>query len=233
MNAISQPPDAADSSDATRSVIERAKQQLEQMIDLNPESLLLIDLQGRAVRTNRALLTLLGLTSYGQVLGHPLAEIFPVDSSQFFPDLIAGKLQASEAEASVRVARGGRRLMRFSVVGGGQGSETQVVIAHDATQEKQDSDLVEKACKVEAVRALMGALMHHLNQPLTVVMIRARLMSQALEQGRMNTDDLKATFQEITANAMQIANLLKRADESNDYVTQEYVDGLDILKIDE
>jgi hypothetical protein len=129
---------------------------------------------------------------------------------------------------------GGRNLLlRFSVVGGGSDSGTLVVIAHDATLEKRQAELVEKAYKVEAIRALMGALMHHMNQPLTVVMIRAKLMQQALEGGKVNIEDLKSTFRDIMELTMKMAEMLKRVEGSGDYQTQEYIQGLSILKIDE
>lgn len=107
-----------------------------------------------------------------------------------------------------------------------------IVLVEDVTEEKEASVLLEKAYKVEAVRALMGALMHHLNQPLTVVMLRARLMLQQLERGRANVDELKSTLEDITAAAMRVANTLRRVENSREYATQEYVEGLEIMTID-
>jgi PAS domain S-box-containing protein len=214
-------------------MIQRAKSQLEQMIDLNPESMVLVDGVGSVLRANRSFVTLLGATNFGGVLGHTLTELFPFDDPSFFPSLLADRKDCESREIQVRLGDGRERLMRFTVVAGGQDTETLVVIAHDATHERLQAELIEKAYKVEAIRALMGALMHHLNQPLTVLMVRARLMQQALEKGQLDPETLKATFHDIMELTMRMANVLKKVEESDDYQTQEYIRGLDILKIDD
>ncbi len=214
-------------------VIQRAKSQLERMIDLNPESMALVDGKGTVLRANRALVTMLNASGFPKVLGQKLGALFPVEDGQFFEKLLVGEADHESAEISVRLDDGAARLLRFSVVVGGRDSETLIVIAHDATLEKSEADLIEKGYKVEAVRALMGALMHHLNQPLTVLMVRAKLTQQAVERGNLDPEGLKATFNDIMDLTMRMANMLKRVEESDDYQTQRYIDGLDILKIDD
>ncbi|MCE9614100.1 MAG: PAS domain-containing protein [Lentisphaerae bacterium] len=213
-------------------LIQKAKTQLEQMIDLNPESMVLVNPAGDVLRANRAFVALLAADGYQGVLGRKLVELFPLEDLEFFSALLAGREGYDAREVSVRLGDGRERLLRFTVVGG-RDAETLVVIAHDATLERTQAELVEKAYKVEAIRALMGALMHHLNQPLTVVMIRAKLMQQAVEAGKVNTDELKSTFRDIMDLSMKMANILKKVEDSEDYKTQEYMSGLDILKIDD
>jgi nitrogen-specific signal transduction histidine kinase len=153
--------------------IQRAKVQLEHMIDLNPECMVLVDQDGQVLRANRAFLELLHEGQFQSVLGSPLANLFPSVERAFFTSLLANKTNHSWFEKNEKMAEGGERRLQFGVLSGGASSEALVVIVHDVTRDQEKSALLEKGFKVEAVQALMGALMHHLNQPLTVVMIRA------------------------------------------------------------
>jgi nitrogen-specific signal transduction histidine kinase len=213
--------------------IQRAKVQLEHMIDLNPECMVLVDQDGQVLRANRAFLELLHEGQFQSVLGSPLANLFPSVERAFFTSLLANKTNHSWFEKNEKMAEGGERRLQFGVLSGGASSEALVVIVHDVTRDQEKSALLEKGFKVEAVQALMGALMHHLNQPLTVVMIRARMMLLAIEQGEVSQEELAKSLKDIEGNAVQMGELLKRVEDSRDFETQEYVKGLDILKVDD
>jgi len=211
----------------------KAKDQLEQMIDMNPESMVLIDSDGRIVRANRAFLQLLVIENYGDVLGKTLNDMFPSIDSTFFKKIYQGEGGYERRDAVERRKSGDERQLQFGVVRPGGNSESLIIIVHDVTEERKEAALLEKSYKVEAVQALMGALMHHLNQPLTVLMVRAKMMSVALEDGTASTDDLKSTLADIQDLSMKMANMLRKVEESDDFQTQEYLAGLDILKIDD
>ncbi len=213
-------------------IIQHAKAQLEQMIDLNPECMVLVDREGQVLRANRAFLKLLDEGQFQSVLGLPLAELFPRLEADFFDNLLANRTDHSWFQKNEKAGDGTDRLLQFGVVSAGMSSEALVVIVHDVSRDKEKSALLEKAYKVEANQALMGALMHHLNQPLTVVMIRSRMMLLALEEGNMEHDELVTALKDIEEHALQMSDLLKRIEDTKDYETQEYVRGLDILKVE-
>ncbi|MDA0576663.1 MAG: PAS domain-containing protein [Verrucomicrobia bacterium] len=227
------PQPARSADQALEVLIQQAKRQLEQMIDLNPESMVLVNAVGCVLRTNRAFVDLLGAEGYEGVLGETLSTLFPTEDPQFFKDLLLAHGRTETREVTIVQAGSLQRVVRFTAVPGAQDSGTLIVIARDTTLEKSEAELIQKSYKVEAVRALMGALMHHLNQPLTVLMVRANLMQQAIEQRRLDPEELKATCKDIMDLTMRMANVLKRVEESNDYQTQTYIKGMNILKIDE
>ncbi len=217
------------SPEALERVIARAKQQLERMIDLNPLALVLLDAEGGVVRVNRAFLALIGVGSFEAVLHRPLADLLGTPMGPLLTALRNPDPAAAVHELSVG---GGDapRLLRISRVDAGT-PETMVVTAEDITNEQTELALVEQAYKVEAVRALMGALMHHLNQPLTVVTLRARLLLETLERGTVAPAELKSTLEAILAAAVRVADTLRRVERTRDYRTQTYVEGLDIMDI--
>lgn len=211
-------------------VIQRAKRQLEHMIDLNPESIVLVDRRGVVLRVNRAFLTLLGVKDFAEVLGRSLTELVPTPDAGLLASVLQGATGGEGCECRLLIG-GVPRLLRITSAGA-ESNDVLVLIVQDVTDARRDAELVEKAYKVEAVRTLMGALMHHLNQPLTVVMIRARLQLQALEEQRSNPEEIKATLQDIMKLTMKVAEVLRRVENSSDYSTQEYIHGVDIMRID-
>ena len=210
-----------------------AKMQLEQMIDLNPESMVLIDLRGQIVRANRAFLGLLEIEGFQDVLGKALSDMFPSIGNAFFEAIYDGASGYERRDAIEHRPSRDQRQLRFGVVRAGGEGESLIIIVHDVTQERKEAEVLEKNYKIEAVQALMGALMHHLNQPLTVLTVRAKMMLLALENGTASTDELKSTLSDIQELSLRMASMLRKVEESKDFQTQEYLKGLDILKIDD
>jgi len=213
--------------------IEQAKQQLERMIDLTPQTMLLMSGEGAVIRTNRSLLDLLGLEKYSQILGKRLPELFACEAADFFDELLSADGGYVTRETNVKLVEGRTRSLQFKIVGGDQREGAYVIIVRDTTEEKKESVRVEQSFKHEAVQALMGALMHHLNQPLTVISVRARLMQLALEKGQAEPDELKKTLQDIMDLTVQMAAILKKVEGSTHFETESYVEGLEILDIEE
>jgi len=216
--------------DTINRTIERAKQELEHMIDLNPQVMLLVDRSGQTVRANRALLELLGLPDFRKILGKSLTDLFLCEDKSFFQNLLASKGGYDVREARVALGQGNYRLMRFAVVS--SENDVSVIIVNDITAEKEHASHQEKKFKKEAVQALMGGLMHNINQPLTVIMVQAQFMQLALEKGIARPDELKQELQSIMSLIMQIADILKAVERPRDFVTQPYINGIDILDIE-
>ncbi|OGV70256.1 MAG: hypothetical protein A2283_00350 [Lentisphaerae bacterium RIFOXYA12_FULL_48_11] len=209
--------------------IERAKQELEHMIDLNPQVMLLVDRNGRVVRANRALLELIGLPDFKKILGKGLNDLFPCEDKSFFQSLLSSKGGYDVQEIKVIFGPQIYRIMRFAIVS--SDNDVSVIIVNDITSEKEQAFHQEKKFKKEAVQALMGGLMHNVNQPLTVIMVQAQFMQLALEKGLARPEEMKKELQNIMTLTMQIADMLKTVERPKDFVTQPYLNGIDILDI--
>lgn len=211
--------------------IERAKQELERMIDLNPHIMLLSDRDGRIMRANRAMLESVVLRDFRDVLGKDLGEVFRCKDPQFFSRLLSEQGGCDALETEVEQPDGRTRTLQFTAVGQGKKPDVFVLVVRDVTLEKEQAADLEKAHKKEAVHALAGALMHHISQPLTVIMVKARLIQMELEGGAARVGELKESLQDIMNLTTQIADMLQHAANQKDYVTKRYLNKLDILDI--
>jgi nitrogen-specific signal transduction histidine kinase len=211
-------------------IIERAKHELEQMIDLNPQIMLLLDAGGTILRSNKALLEMMGETSFFGVLGKNVSDIMDCGDPKFFSRLL-DEGGISQGEALVNLPSRAAHMLRFSVVGSGRESELRVIIVEDITEEKTREGEVKQAHKKEAVRELMGALMHTINQHLTVISVRAKLMSMALEKGSTDQKEFKKSLDDITNLTMKIAETLSQVREPGELRTTHYLNGTNILDL--
>ena len=218
-------------TDVARAV-HRAKLELEQMIDLTPQVMLLVDGDRRITRANLAFLRFLEISDFASVLGRSLPEFFSVASPDFFDELFsAGSgYGIRETDATINGIRKG--MFRFTVVAIGEESEIHVLIVEDITELKAREAQDEKEHKKDAVKALAGALMHNINQRLTVITVRTRLMNMALDKDEIPTDDLRKGLNDIAGLTMEIAGILDKLDDHQDFVTERYLDGLDILDLE-
>lgn len=221
----------ASDADIARAV-HRAKMELEQMIDLTPQVMLLVDGEGSVTRANLAFLRLSGTSEFQAVLGKKLADIFDVSEESFFDELLAGEGGYRMRESGATTKNGGSGTFRFTVVGIGEDSEAHVLIVEDITEEKKRAVRDEKEHKKDAVRALAGALMHSINQRLTVITVRARLMLMALEKEDVRGEELKKGLNDIVTLALEVAGVLDQLENQKDFVTETYLEGLDILDLE-
>ncbi len=219
---------AAGTPDPT--VIEAAKRQLEQMIDSNPHTMLLVDRSQTIARANQAFLRLAGLARFDQALGHALSEFFACPDPHLFERMMDSGGYAV-CETLTNLPGKSDRTVRFTVIGSGRDTELFAVMAHDISDETGQALEQERAHKKEAVRSLMGALMHRINQPLTVIMVRAQLMALALEKNRIEPDDFAGSLQDIMKMTMEISQTLKSMETPTDFATEPYLPGLDILDL--
>jgi PAS domain S-box-containing protein len=215
---------AAAEPDDLDAKIRRAKTELEQMVDLNPQGMMLVSRDGTIERVNRALIDLLGRRKFTGVLGKSIEELLPSRDADFWPKLLKGKSGYRNGEAQVRIPRRGRRPLHATVVDAPRGG-LHAVIVRDVTEEKEQAVAQEKGHKLEAVHALMGALMHNINQPLTVIMMRARLLLLSVEEGRTETADFRKGLQDIMQLVTKIADILERARRAREFSTERYIQG--------
>ena len=212
-------------------IIERAKHELEQMMDFNPQVMLLVNQDGMVVRTNRALLEFLGLSDFRDALGHRLSDLIQCETLAAFPQFVSTAVHGGDREIDVTMPSG-KRVLNFRVVAPTPGSELHVVIIDDVTDFKSATVHLEKQHKMQAIEALMGALMHNINQPLTVIMVTARLMHFAIEKGSWNPEEMKKNLQTIMDLTMQISRLMDQVKVPRDFVTEAYLKGMEILDIE-
>ena len=210
-------------SDDLNRIIERAKRELEQMIDMTPDVMFLLDTRGTILRANRALLNLLGASQFNAVIGRPVAEIFQLKNPAEISRFLAGT--EPRAELMLKADIGGRtRDLEFTVMPAGQAAGWRVAFVEDVEEERRKTETLEEQCRKEAARTLVCTLMHNLNQPLTVITIRCQLLLLSLNKGSLNPDELKKGLEEISELTMQVANTLSRAQSFRDFVTTPYTE---------
>lgn len=210
--------------------IEKAKHELEHMIDLNPSVMLLVDHSGTIARANKALLKLLNVEDFTNILNRKLDEAFECEDKTFMTGLVENRTKSDHMEAAVNISNE-KRLLRFTIIGSSPTADLFALIINDITSENEMATQREKTHKKEAVKALMGALLHNVNQPLTVIMMRAHLMHLELEKGNNQTEALSNSLRDIMRQTADIAALLRQVEVPSDYVTESYPGGIDILNI--
>lgn len=218
--------------DDVQQAIERAKQQLEQMIDLNPEGMLLVDEAGIIRRANASLLHLLKIDGFKNVIGRSVGAVF--GGSAEVEELVKTHCSGTaRCEADVSLPGVGMKNFRFTVVGGGKDVDLSVVVVSDVSGEKAEAAAQAQAHKKEAVQALVGALMHRINQPLTVIVAHAHLMRLSLGRGgKGGREQLDEGLQTVANQAVEIAGILEHVRHAESYVTEPYVGGLRIFDIE-
>ena len=211
--------------------IERAKQELEHMIDLNPQPMLLVDDHAAVVRANRAVEQFLSLPDIREALGKPVEDLFACNNRTFVRTLLS-HTSGHDTQETVSLLGKKEHLLEFTVIKSRGGVGLHAVLVRDVTDAKARATDEEKEHKREAVRAMGGALMHRINQPLTVIIMRARLVQLAVQKALPDSSSIARGLDEIVNLTEQIADTLTTASTPRDYVTEEYTDNVDILDLD-
>ncbi|MFC1498685.1 HD domain-containing phosphohydrolase [Verrucomicrobiota bacterium] len=213
-------------------IIERAKHELEQMIDMNPQIMMLVDRERKILRVNRALLEFLKLDDFRELLGKKIEEIFHCDDSNFFPELFSENTGHKSREVKIELNRDSFHLLSFILIGSAsEQNDTFAVIVDDITEAKEKKLHAEKQYKKEAIRAFSGAMMHNVNQPLTVIMVRAKLLDIALNKGQMDVSEFKDGLNDIITSVAEAASIVKSLEDIKDYITEPYVGNNHILDV--
>lgn len=212
--------------------IANAKLQLERMLDLTPQMMMLIDGASRVVRCNRAILDLLGFEDFNEALGRSVAELFhPADLAGLDALL---KTRGGCAVQEIRcVTRGGaERDLRFTMLNAGKDDPVIVVLVDDATGGRERAAQVEQGHKQDAIRALAGGLMHSLNQPLTVIMVKAAMAHMSIERGGHDAKAIQKALSEIMDETTKMSGVLKKIGDAREYSIEPYPGGLSIVNLE-
>jgi len=212
--------------------IAQAKRQLERMIDLTPQMMLLVDSKGTLIRCNRSLIELMEYEDFDEVLGRRLQELFPSDDPAGIQSLLDSRTGYAVQDVRALTRGGERRELRFSLINTGRDEAFRVVIVEDVTGANDRAVQVARSHKRDAVKALAGALMHRLNQPLTVIMVKAAMININIEKGAARPDEIKAALKEIMDLTMTMSEMLRKVEDARDYATEPYPGGGDILSLD-
>lgn len=207
----------------SQSVIERAKQQLQHMIDLLPQMIVLTDASGKVVRVNRRMLEFMGDSDFSGILQRPLFALFPEMTEEFFRTLLNAPEHTGNNMTTIRNGSGEPCQCRFEIISSATEADLFVVMIEDITDDNTAAAEIEKNHKRDAVQAISGALQHHLNQPLTVITVRARLLQQALEQGNPDPEHVQRDLYDILSQAETISNLLVSIQAPTSYATEKYL----------
>ncbi len=220
---------AAGGDEALARTIAIAKHELEQMMDLNPQGMLLVDADGSISRVNRAIVALTGLGGFDALLGQPFASIFANGDESFVTEILGSEGGTQAFERHVTLPNGFVRELSFTVAGAASG--VRVIMVVDITGRKERLDEEERTHKKEAVAALIGGLMHNINQPLTVVTVTAKLMEMGLQKPEPDVAELRKNLATISDLVMQVKQMFEKVEAASDYVTEEYLAGKRILDI--
>lgn len=239
MNARGDPGDALTPELASK--IARAKREIEGMIDLYPQGMLLVDGDMKVQRVNQGLLSLLGYERFDQVLGKRLSEVFTHRASdkdcpvcKIFADERAGRTDSSRpTELVIDIKDKGKRTLSFTVVSA-EGSEgSMAALVEDVTEDTKLGEEAVRKGKLQVAGELVGALNHQINQSLGVIQGRAQLLLFLLDRGgSVANDELRRTLEDIVNHTRHIADVLKKALNLRDFVTEEYVGGVRILDLE-
>jgi nitrogen-specific signal transduction histidine kinase len=209
--------------------IERAKQELQHMMDVAPQVMLLVDRAGTVLRANRALLKFGCFQGFAEVLGKRLGDAFGCEDPDWFDRLARG--QEAGGAQTVRVRCGAQRDILFTVIASAGDSGQYVVVANDVTGADEELAQIEKRHKCEAAAALVGGLMHTINQPLTVISVTAKLMHMALERGNADPEEMKKQLETIMDLTLQVSGTLERVRVPGDFVTEAYPGNVQIMDL--
>jgi nitrogen-specific signal transduction histidine kinase len=221
-------------------LIERAKKELEHMIDMHPQGMVLLDSAGRIQRVNMTALKMFGISSFRTVLGKPLTNLIPADSPQAVTQELEQFLQEKPSsqqghlikELAFQFPGAEKRVFRFAAVATKEASAPKILIVEEITEQKAAEIDLEKQHKLQAAEELTGALMHTINQPLTVITVRCQLLLLAIEKGNVDPTEVKQGLEEISRLAMQIADTIGKASSLSDFVTTPYTHDLQIVDLD-
>lgn len=213
-------------------ILERAKRELERMIDLAPQVMLLVRRDGTIVRANRAFLELTGQNDFRNVLHRKLSQVIPLSDPSVVDELLVRRAGHETRDITWKSRGGVERPLRLTHIASPESSSPSVFVIQDTSEEKERAGRVEITIRKKAVRELVGGLMHTLNQPLTVMLVRTHLMSLALDKRVIKADDIRKHVTDIVNLAIQISDLLKRLESADDFVTAPYIGNMNIVDVE-
>ncbi len=218
-------------TDEVVQAIHNAKLQLEQMVDLAPQVMLLITKSGVIKRVNLAFLKLLGTSDFNSVLNRKISNFFKFEESTFLKSLLSVDNYAMH-EMETTLTTGASGCFSYTVVGMQNQKDLMVLIIEDITLSKEEAVKNAKDQKASTVKELAGALMHSINQRLTVINMRSKLLLMAMDSGGVfNTEEHRSSLYNIMDLSMEIAAILDGIENTQEFNTKEYMKGIEILDL--
>jgi HD-GYP domain-containing protein (c-di-GMP phosphodiesterase class II) len=201
-------------------LIERAKQELEQMIDLCPQIMLLARRDGTLLRANRAVLSLIGQPDIRKLRGATLDSFLNPQPPDFFRDFLGSLDGFREADIRIEPHGAAPHILRIAAISS-KGADTIAVQVRNLTADSASGETARE--QKEVVEAVVGGLMHHLNQPLTVIMLRSYLMETELSRNTPDLNLLRNHLRDMMNLTMHVADLLQHAGHPVKVATVPYV----------
>lgn len=219
------------STDDVVQAIHNAKLQLEHMVDLAPQVMLLITKNGIIERANLAFLKMLGTSDFNSVINRKISSFFKFEDSTFLESLLSVDNYAMY-EMETTLTTGASGCFSYTVVGVQNQKDLMVLIVEDVTSHKEAAIQDAKEQKSSTVKELAGALMHSINQRLTVINMRSKLLLMAMDSGEVfNTEEHRGSLYNIMDLSMEIAAILDGIDNAQEFDTKEYMKGIEILDL--
>jgi putative nucleotidyltransferase with HDIG domain len=213
---------------AIGTAIERAKQELERMIDLCPQIMLLAGRDGTLLRANRAVLALIGQPDIRKLRGQTLDSLLKPQTPDFFRKMLGSLDGFREKDVRIEPPGCAARILRVAAVSTEAG-DTIAVQARDLTAVAASGETARE--QREVVEAVVGGLMHHLNQPLTVLTLRGYLMETELNREKPDLDLLRSHLRDVINMTMFVADIIRNAEHPEKVATAPYVGDTRILDL--
>jgi nitrogen-specific signal transduction histidine kinase len=202
------------------------------MVDLAPQIMLLVNKKGIIARANLAFLKLLGTSDFKSVIDRKLSDFLNFKVPAFMDDLLAvDNYGLHEMETTISTT-GVSGDFSYTVVGVQNQKDLVVLIIENITQHKKKELQAAKEQKTSTVKELAGALMHSINQRLTVINMRSKLLLMAMDAGgTFNSEEHRGSLYNIMDLSMEIAAILDSLEGSQEFDTKEYMKGIEILDL--
>jgi two-component system NtrC family sensor kinase len=189
-------------------MVRRGKEQWETAFDALREGLAVVDADGRVVRANRSLATLLG-GPLPRLIGEPLATPL-LGGEHGLADLLAHVRRGEHPPALVTRSAPLARTLRITAapILSGTPQRHVVVLVEDVTERQAlESQLIQSE-KLAAVGQLVSGVAHELNNPLTSITGLAEFLVEQKELGPGDRTHLRVIHEQAERAGRIVRNLL-------------------------
>ena len=189
-------------------MVRRGKEQWETAFDALREGLAVVDADGRVVRANRSLATLLG-EPLPRLIGEPLAPPL-LGTTHGLADLLAHVRRGEHPPALITRSSPLARTLRIRAapILSGAPQRHVVVLVEDVTEQQAlESQLIQSE-KLAAVGQLVSGVAHELNNPLTSITGLAEFLVEQKELGPGDRTHLRVIHEQAERAGRIVRNLL-------------------------
>jgi two-component system NtrC family sensor kinase len=189
-------------------MVRRGKEQWETAFDALREGLAVVDTEGRVVRANRSLATLLG-GPLPRLIGEQLATPL-LGSSHGLANLLAHVRRGERPPALVTRSAPLARTLRISaapILSTGPQRHVVILVEDVTEQQALESQLIQSE-KLAAVGQLVSGVAHELNNPLTSITGLAEFLVEQKELGPGDRTHLRVIHEQAERAGRIVRNLL-------------------------